>query len=134
MIKKNKIPRRKFFKILGGLISIPTAMVFYFTSERRREESYKTEKIFLPPYPDPGATFLNRAILVNNGGNLKVFNSSCTHLGCKINRQENNDFVCPCHGSRYDLEGNVIKGPTTLPLNPLKIMQEKETGRLYVVV
>lgn len=134
MIKREKMPRRKFIKILGGLISIPAAVIFYFTSERRREESYKTEKIYLPATIDPGVTFLNRTILVNNGGNLKVFNSSCTHLGCKINRQENNNFVCPCHGSRYDLEGNVIQGPATLPLNPLKIIQEKETGRLYVIV
>jgi Rieske Fe-S protein len=32
-------------------------------------------------------------------------------LGCKIDKLEGDRFVCPCHGSEYDLNGKVIKGP-----------------------
>ncbi len=34
----------------------------------------------------------------------------CTHLGCIISREEYG-FQCPCHGSRYDADGQVVRGP-----------------------
>lgn len=34
----------------------------------------------------------------------------CTHLGCVPTREEYGWF-CPCHGSRYDNSGRVLKGP-----------------------
>lgn len=44
-------------------------------------------------------------------------NSICTHLGCVVpwNTAENK-FKCPCHGSQYDPEGTVVRGPAPLPL------------------
>jgi cytochrome b6-f complex iron-sulfur subunit len=41
----------------------------------------------------------------------------CTHLGCEVGFQSgSNNFLCPCHGSMYDSQGNVTRGPATLPL------------------
>lgn len=34
----------------------------------------------------------------------------CTHLGC-IPTQNNNGWLCPCHGSVYDNSGRVMRGP-----------------------
>ena len=31
----------------------------------------------------------------------------CTHLGCTVTRIETG-FLCPCHGSQYDGDGNVV--------------------------
>ena len=44
-------------------------------------------------------------------------NAICTHLGCVVpwNSGENK-FICPCHGSQYDPEGAVVRGPAPLPL------------------
>lgn len=39
----------------------------------------------------------------------------CTHLGCTVSVTPNGLF-CPCHGSRFDSAGRVIKGPATRPL------------------
>lgn len=41
----------------------------------------------------------------------------CTHLGCVVpwNKAENK-FMCPCHGSQYNSEGKVIRGPAPLSL------------------
>ena len=45
----------------------------------------------------------------------------CTHLGCTVNRIETG-FLCPCHGSQYDSDGNVVGGPApkTLPWLAIK--------------
>lgn len=44
-------------------------------------------------------------------------NAVCTHLGCVVpwNKSENK-FMCPCHGSQYDANGKVVRGPAPLSL------------------
>ncbi|MBO0351727.1 cytochrome b6-f complex iron-sulfur subunit [Phormidium pseudopriestleyi FRX01] len=44
-------------------------------------------------------------------------NAVCTHLGCVVpwNASENK-FMCPCHGSQYNSEGTVVRGPAPLSL------------------
>ncbi len=34
----------------------------------------------------------------------------CTHLGCVV-KKERSFFRCPCHGSTYTLDGEVVRGP-----------------------
>ncbi len=44
-------------------------------------------------------------------------NPTCTHAGCTVKWQaEQATFVCPCHGSEFDLSGKVTKGPAAKPL------------------
>merc|ERR1719284_1412999 len=44
-------------------------------------------------------------------------NAVCTHLGCTVpwNAAENK-FMCPCHGSQYNNQGKVVRGPAPLSL------------------
>ena len=46
-----------------------------------------------------------------------VFIGVCTHLGCVVPWvQAENKFICPCHGSQYDKNGTVVRGPAPLSL------------------
>jgi cytochrome b6-f complex iron-sulfur subunit len=45
-----------------------------------------------------------------------AMSTRCTHQGCEVGAPANNQIVCPCHGSRYDMEGAVIQGPAPAPL------------------
>jgi cytochrome b6-f complex iron-sulfur subunit len=60
------------------------------------------------------------SILVDHPSD-NVFNalsSICTHQSCTIDSFDSgkSQFVCPCHGSRFDVNGNVVQGPAGSPL------------------
>ncbi|MFF0852875.1 FAD-dependent oxidoreductase [Streptomyces sp. NPDC003280] len=50
-------------------------------------------------------------------GTLRALSARCTHLGCLVafNGAEQ-AWECPCHGSRFDVDGQVIEGPAVRPL------------------
>jgi glycine/D-amino acid oxidase-like deaminating enzyme/nitrite reductase/ring-hydroxylating ferredoxin subunit len=50
-------------------------------------------------------------------GSLHAVSLRCTHLGCllRFNGAERS-WDCPCHGSRFDVDGAVLEGPATSPL------------------
>jgi glycine/D-amino acid oxidase-like deaminating enzyme/nitrite reductase/ring-hydroxylating ferredoxin subunit len=50
-------------------------------------------------------------------GTLHAVSLRCTHLGCllRFNGAERT-WDCPCHGSRFDIDGAVLEGPATSPL------------------
>jgi menaquinol-cytochrome c reductase iron-sulfur subunit len=57
-------------------------------------------------------------------GQVVAFAPECTHLGCAYSWDNANaDFLCPCHGSRFDIDGGVKQGPAGKPLNryPTKV-------------
>lgn len=44
-------------------------------------------------------------------------NAVCTHLGCVVPWNTSEDkFICPCHGSQYNAQGKVVRGPAPLSL------------------
>lgn len=58
-------------------------------------------------------------IVVKEDRSLADFgiNAVCTHLGCVVPWNANeNKFICPCHGSQYDSNGKVVRGPAPLSL------------------
>jgi cytochrome b6-f complex iron-sulfur subunit len=40
----------------------------------------------------------------------------CTHESCTVTGSDGANYVCPCHGSRYDRNGHVVNGPATAAL------------------
>jgi len=77
-------------------------------------------------YSLSGAERKMRVFLVASTEGLTVFSAVCSHLGCLVNfRRDKQEFVCPCHGGRYDIAGKNIAGPPPAPLTRLPIKREK---------
>ncbi|HEY5610692.1 MAG TPA: FAD-dependent oxidoreductase [Thermoanaerobaculia bacterium] len=50
-------------------------------------------------------------------GELHVISPRCTHMGCTVSwNGAEKSWDCPCHGSRFDLDGRVLSGPATRDL------------------
>jgi Rieske Fe-S protein len=47
---------------------------------------------------------------------FKGFSSTCTHKGCTVDKIADGTIDCPCHGSKFNLDGTVAKGPADKPL------------------
>lgn len=60
-------------------------------------------------------------------GVFKGFSSSCTHKGCAVNKVADGTIDCPCHGSKFNLDGSVAKGPATDPLEPKAVSVEGDS-------
>jgi glycine/D-amino acid oxidase-like deaminating enzyme/nitrite reductase/ring-hydroxylating ferredoxin subunit len=51
-------------------------------------------------------------------GTLHIVDTTCTHMGCELNwNSAEKSWDCPCHGSRFSYEGDVIEGPALRPLD-----------------
>ena len=70
------------------------------------------------------------AIVIHDQKGLRAISLVCTHLGCSV-EESNFGFTCPCHGSRYDQDGVVQKGPAKLNLKKLRIEQTGD-GNLHI--
>lgn len=55
------------------------------------------------------------ALMRRENGEPYALSLLCTHLGCLVTVHEER-IACPCHGSEFDLQGNVLKGPADRPL------------------
>ena len=64
---------------------------------------------------------------VKHGGAVSFLAVTCSHLGCSVNfNADHKRFECPCHGSRFSIDGQVIHGPALFPLSHLKVAQQGE--------
>lgn len=62
------------------------------------------------------------AIFKDRDGETHILSPVCTHAGCIVNwNDQEKSWDCPCHGARYDIDGNVLNGPTKKNLDKIDI-------------
>ena len=75
------------------------------------------------------ARTLGNVVVVRDGAGARVFSAACPHNGCEVSPRP--DAVeCPCHDTRFALDGAVLHGPSPRGLDPLEA--EVVEGRLRV--
>jgi Rieske Fe-S protein len=62
-----------------------------------------------------------RAVYRDHAGHLHERSATCTHLGCIVHwNGTERSWDCPCHGSRFAIDGTVLNGPAMQPLAPVE--------------
>lgn len=89
----------------------------------------------------PGLNTLGQLVEVTSGVAAKrvtdtptfvAFDMTCTHQGCLTGLVASQRFSCPCHGSQFDGNGNVTRGPATRPLAQLTTSYDAATDTLTI--
>ncbi len=58
----------------------------------------------------------------DESGELIALSPKCKHLGCGVGWNESlSTWDCPCHGSRYDARGTVVRGPAKQDLDRIDV-------------
>jgi Rieske Fe-S protein len=63
-------------------------------------------------------------------GTFKAFSAVCTHAGCTVAEVLGASINCPCHGSSFNLDGTVAKGPANRPLDAKAVVVQGDSIRL----
>ncbi len=70
-------------------------------------------------------------VIKHSPSEMVVFSPICPHLGCHYDwHPEQKNFICPCHGSVFSIDGKVLGGPAPRPLDTFS--GKIEDGILYV--
>ncbi len=64
-------------------------------------------------------------------GTYAAFLMKCTHRGCEL-QPVGEELHCPCHGSTFNLQGEVLEGPAERPLPTIKTLSDET--HLYFLV
>lgn len=85
---------------------------------------------FIPNSPDDLEADEGSTVMVNGKragayrdkeGKLHIVDTTCTHLGCEVEwNHGERTWDCPCHGSRYSIDGEVLDGPAAKPLEKVE--------------
>jgi Rieske Fe-S protein len=121
--------RRGFFHVCFAMMTgiaacIVAFPVFSFFRLPKRINTARKIEVPIADLSEDQALFFDRQgtqiALIFTERQPKVFDSACTHLGCLVKWDPNEHiFHCPCHGAVFDDKGQVVKGPTNVPLKKI---------------
>jgi glycine/D-amino acid oxidase-like deaminating enzyme/nitrite reductase/ring-hydroxylating ferredoxin subunit len=67
------------------------------------------------------------AVSRDESGQLHACSAVCTHLGCRVHWNSTEQcWDCPCHGSQFAPDGQVVAGPAIAPLQPAELPAQSQ--------
>lgn len=82
----------------------------------------------------PGLDGTPILVVRESAGHFHALSMQCTHEGCPVKPPVQGVITCPCHGSQYDIEGHVKRGPAQLSLARYAVEYHRWTKRLTLRV
>jgi Rieske Fe-S protein len=139
-----RIPRQKV--VLGAGLGLLAAVVAACSTYGKKPEA-SAETTTSAAAPTPGGPApqakpiaktsdvpVGSGVIVNDvvvtqpsAGVFKGFSAKCTHAGCTVNKVADGTIDCPCHGSKYNLDGSVANGPAAKPLEAKTVVVEGDS-------
>ncbi|HEY4787820.1 MAG TPA: Rieske (2Fe-2S) protein [Bacteroidales bacterium] len=137
--------RRNFLKTTGSVCAmVSIAMVTGSLTSCSQLPIYKTaileNKVAVPlnlfqqtslQIIKPAGYDYNIALQKENDGTFTALLLRCTHSDNQLS-STGNGFVCNLHGSRFDKEGIVLKGPAERPLKRLRTSLSSDNVTIYL--
>ncbi|MEO5675025.1 MAG: Rieske (2Fe-2S) protein [Chitinophagales bacterium] len=115
--------RKEFIRLLGigtlGVVAL-NQLGCSKADQQPRIDFYidTTDPLYFSLLNTGGYVYVN-GLIIFKGIDLNYYALSqyCTHQGCDVTYQVAfNELICPCHGSQYDINGQVTMGPAIAPL------------------
>lgn len=128
-IEKKGINRQEFLNLawlasLGFVFANVGGVVYLFAMPRFKEGEFGGVVTVgrASGLPEPGAPPVSypktKFWLSNTDEGVKAVYTVCTHLGCLFNWSDQEDkFLCPCHGSEFEPDGSYVQGPAPRDLD-----------------
>lgn len=129
--------RRGFFKriavygaSLAGIFAGISFLHQLLPGSIRRNRRVKVGRA--PDFPLDTYSYLDehKIFVYRDNESMKAVSAICTHLGCTIQRTTEG-FECPCHGSFYGEDGEVLSGPAPRALSWYQ-MEKQADGTILV--
>ena len=133
-VSDEELARRKMLTLLGAgalaMAGVGTAITsFRFLEPNVYYEEDARVGVGRPDDIAPGTVLVvakHKLYVVRSAEGFYALSSVCTHLGCMTRYvPESAQLACPCHGSRFSLDGRVAAGPAPRPLRRLQITLER---------
>ena len=120
--------KRILYAVGAVILAYPA---FSFMSFRK---SRKKKIIFHPEEQTSPVNFKKGVFLLNQGPKNYALSNRCTHLGCSLNYDPlSRKFLCPCHGSVFDVSGKWLAGPAKKDLERVPTIK-KANGDIVVTL
>ncbi len=146
---KNEISRRDFMKrsaagiIIGGVaLTIPDIGNLFAGSSRGMFARSGDDTIIKLSDPQNSALATVGGSILLDDENILIRSSQtqflavnliCRHKGCTV-ELTGDQFVCPCHGSEYDITGKVTHGPAKSNLKTWETKYDSDKGTVTVKI
>ena len=115
--------RRRFITTLVLLCASSGLLVRYLTPRLPAQRQLLVRAV-VADVPVNGALIFprERLALLRDEKGFYALSLICTHLGCTV-KVTADTLTCPCHGSMFDRQGRVLKGPADRPLGRLQVQE-----------
>lgn len=138
---------------IGAIVASAVGLGYSFVRSLVPNVLYEPPRRFKIGSPErfpEGATYLedSRLFIFRDQRTFQAMSAVCTHLGCTVKMvtlsqpqtvevrgqriQEEREFHCPCHGSKYYGDGTNYAGPAPRPLARYRLDMTAEDGQLIV--